>query len=141
MNAPVFTHSQDELRQIAEDVLRYAREKGASDAAVDISEGDGLAVTVRKGSIETIEQNKDKGIGVSVYLGGQGAVRRGNASTSDFSAQSLRATVEAAWNIARFTAEDDCAGLPAAEMLETDPRDLQLMYPWNISADEAAELA
>jgi len=141
MNAPVFTHSQDELRQIAQDVLRYAREKGASDAAVDISEGDGLAVTVRKGSIETIEQNKDKGIGVSVYLGGKGAVRRGNASTSDFSAKSLRATVEAAWNIARFTAEDDCAGLPDAEMLETDPRDLELMYPWNISADEAAALA
>ena len=62
-------------------------------------------VAVRKGKIETIEQNKDKGMGVTVYIG----QKRGNASTSDFSAAALRATVDAAYNIARFTAEDDCA--------------------------------
>jgi PmbA protein len=141
MSTPVFTHSQDQLKQLAQDVLRYAKEKGASDAAVEISEGNGLAVTVRKGKIETIEQNKDKGIGVTVYLGQQGHVRRGNASTSDFSQQSLRDTVTAAYDIARFTAEDDCAGLPDADMLEMQPRDLQLCYPWQISTEEAVELA
>ena len=83
MSNPVFTHSQDQLKQIAQDVLRFAKEKGASDASVEISEGNGLSVTVRKGKIETIEQNKDKGIGVTVYLGEERHVRRGNASTSD----------------------------------------------------------
>jgi PmbA protein len=141
MSDSVFIHSQDQLKQIAEDVLRFAREKGASDAAVEISEGNGLAVTVRKGNIETIEQNKDKGIGVTVYLGERPHVRRGNASTSDFSQQALRDTVDAAYNIARFTAEDDCAGLPEADTLEMHPRDLQLFYPWLISAEEATELA
>ncbi|HYD58790.1 MAG TPA: metalloprotease PmbA [Noviherbaspirillum sp.] len=141
MSNPVFTHSQDQLKEIAQDVMRFAREKGASDASVEISEGSGLAVTVRKGKIETIEQNKDKGIGVTVYLGEERHIRRGNASTSDFSKKSLQDTVEAAYNIARFTAEDDCAGLPDADTLEMSPRDLELCYPWLISTEEAVDIA
>ncbi|MGZ3255103.1 MAG: metalloprotease PmbA [Burkholderiaceae bacterium] len=141
MTDSVFIHSQDQLKQLARDVLRYAQEKGASAAAVEISEGSGLAVTVRKGNVETIEQNKDKGMGVTVYLGEERHTRRGNASTSDFSQKALQATVEAAYNIARFTAEDDCAGLPDEETLELHPRDLELCYPWLISAEEAVELA
>jgi len=137
MNDSVFTHTQDQLKQLAQDVLAIARETGASDASVEISEGSGLAVTVRKGQVETIEQNKDKGIGVTVYCG----QRRGHANTSDFSSDSLRATVEAAYNIARFTAEDPAAGLPDAELLEMKPRDLRLCYPWQISAEDAVELA
>jgi hypothetical protein len=60
MTPSFFSHSQDQLKEIAQDVLRFAKDKGASDAAVEISEGQGLSVTVRKGQIETIEQNKDK---------------------------------------------------------------------------------
>lgn len=137
MSDSVFIHNQDQLQQLAQDVLRFAKEQGASDASVDFSEGSGLSVSVRKGKIETIEQNKDKGMGVTVYIGQQ----RGNASTSDFSETALRATVEAAYNIARFTAEDDCAGLPDADMLEMHPQDLRLCHPWLISAEQAVELA
>ncbi len=137
MNAPVFIHTQDELKQLAADVLRYAREFGATDAAVDVNEGSGLAVSVRKGNVETIEQNNDKGAGVTVYIG----QKRGNASTSDFSPSSLRSAVEAAYNIARFTAEDDAAGLPDADMLEMQPQDLKLCYPWILSIPEAIEIA
>src|SRR5476649_1009043 len=133
MSDSVFTHSQDQLQQLARDVLTFAKQMGGSDAAVEISEGSGLSVSVRKSKIETIEQNKDKGMGVTVFIG----QRRGNASTSDFSASSLRATVEAAYNIARFTADDDCAGLADADMLEMAPRDLKLFYPWTISTDGA----
>ncbi len=141
MSDSLFTHTQDQLKEFAQDVLRYAREKGASDAVVEISEGHGLSVSVRKGKVETIEQNKDKGLGVTVYLGGDKHIHRGNASTSDFSTQSLRDTVDAAYNIARFTAEDDCAGLPDAETLEMQPRDLKLCYPWLLSSEQAVELA
>lgn len=137
MNDTAFTHTQDQLKQLARDVLAFAREQGATDASVEISEGSGLSVSVRKGNIETIEQNKDKGLGVTVYVG----QRRGNASTSDFSTTSLKATVEAAANIARFTAEDDCAGLPDADLLELAPRDLRLFYPWQIDTEGAVELA
>lgn len=137
MNDSVFIHTQDQLQQLAQDVLGFAREQGCSDAAVEISEGSGLSVSVRRGKIETIEQNKDKGMGVTVYIG----QKRGNASTSDFSPAALRATVEAAYNIARFTAEDECAGLADADMLELSPRDLRLCYPWLISTEEAVQLA
>jgi PmbA protein len=137
MNDTAFSHTQDQLKQLARDMLTFAREQGASDASVEISEGSGLSVSVRKGNIETIEQHKDKGLGITVYFG----QRRGNASTSDFSTASLKATVEAASNIARFTAEDDCAGLPDADLIETAPRDLRLFYPWQVSTEEAVELA
>ncbi len=141
MDKAPFTYSQDQLKEIARDVLRFAREMGASDAVVEISEGQGLSVTVRKGKVETIEQNKDKGVGVTVFLGEGKAIRRGNASTSDFSAKALRDTVEAAYNIARFTAEDPAAGLPDEDMLEQAPRDLALFHPWQLSAEEAVALA
>ena len=78
MKDTAFTHTQDQLQQLARDVLAFAKEMGGTDAAVDISEGSGLAVSVRRGKIETIEQNKDKGMGVTVYIG----QKRGNASTS-----------------------------------------------------------
>lgn len=137
MSESAFSYSQDHLKQLARDVLQYAREQGGSDAAVEISEGSGLSVSVRKSKIETIEQNRDKGIGVTVFIG----QKRGNASTSDFSTASLKATVEAAYNIARFTAEDDCAGLAEEELLEKNPQDLKLFYPWAISTEEAVALA
>jgi PmbA protein len=137
MNDSMFTHTQDQLKQLARDVLAFAKEKGGTDAAVEFSEGGGLSVSVRKGKIETIEQNKDKGMGVTVYIG----QRRGNASTSDFSAAALRATVDAAYNIARFTAEDDCAGLADPDLYEHKPRDLRLCYPWHVTTEEAVILA
>jgi PmbA protein len=141
MSADIFTHTQDQLKEIAADVLRFAQEKGASDAVVELSEGQGLSVSVRKGQVDTIEQNKDKGIGVTIFLGQGQAIRRGNASTSDFSLRSLKETVDAAYDIARFTAEDDCAGLPDEEMLERSPKDLDLFHPWTINADQAVQIA
>ena len=127
-----FSHSLDALRNYAQAVLDHARKGGASDCEVDVSEGFGQSVTVRCGEVETIEYNRDKGIGVTVYLG----QRKGHASTSDFSVSALRETVDAALNIARFTAEDDCAGLPAAELLATREQgfaDLDLYHPWQLS--------
>jgi len=133
--------SDDELRQIAHDVLDHAKSIGATDCAVDVDEGNGLTVNVRRGRIETIEQNRDKGIGVTVFLGTGKDVRRGNASTSDFSPAALRETVEAAYHIARFTAADDAAALPEERWYPRETRDLDLYHPWNIDADAAADIA
>ena len=108
-----FSYTDDKLRQIAKDVLDYAAKRGASAAETEVSEGFGQTVTVRRGEVETIEYNRDKGIGVTVYIGQQ----RGHASTTDFSPQAMRDTVDAALSIARFTASDDCAGLADADML------------------------
>ena len=133
----MFTYTPSQFKVIVEFMLSEARKLGASDAAVEVSEGQGLSVTVRKGAVETIEQSLDKQIGLSVYLG----QRRGNASTSDFSPDSLRKTVEAAFHIARHTAEDDCAGLPDPDLLEKKPKNLDLFHPWMIESEEAIALA
>ncbi len=135
-----FAYSQEQFQQIVEDTLGLARKLGATDAGAEVSEGVGLSVSVRKGELENVERNRDKSLGVSVYLG----QRRGNASTSDFSPAALRQTVQAAYDIARFTAEDPVAGLPEPDdqaSPEEARRDLDLFHPWAIDAAAAAELA
>ncbi len=135
-----FAFQPAQFQQMVEDTLRIARTLGASDAGAEVSEGVGLSVSVRKGDLENVERNRDKSLGVSVYLG----QRRGNASTSDFSPQAIRRTVQAAYDIARFTAEDPAAGLPDADDLAgaaEAARDLDLFHPWAIDPAAAAELA
>ncbi|MFZ5527881.1 MAG: metalloprotease PmbA [Pseudomonadota bacterium] len=135
-----FSYSREQFQSLIEDTLALARKVGATDAGAEVSEGVGLSVSVRKGKLENVERNRDKSIGVTVYLG----QRRGNASTSDFSPASLEQTVRAAYDIARFTAEDPVAGLPDVEDLalgKAATRDLDLFHPWKVDADKAAELA
>jgi PmbA protein len=132
-----FSHPLDTLRQIATDVLSHARSLGVSAAEAEVSEGFGQSVTVRHGEVETIEYNRDKGVGVTVYVGQQ----RGHASTSDFSPQAVQATVRAAWSIARFTAADECAGLADKELLAREVPDFDLFHPWQLPVEQAIELA
>jgi PmbA protein len=132
-----FSYSFATLQQLSEDVLKHARDKGATACEVDVSEGFGQSVTVRCDEVETIEFNRDKGIGITIYSG----QRKGYASTSDFSAQALRETVEAALDIARFTAEDDCAGLAEAALMAKNPPDLDLYHPWALTVEDAIETA
>ena len=137
MSSSEFSYPLETLRQFAADVLRHASEQGASACETDVSESFGQSVTVRRGEVETIEYNRDKGIGVTTYLG----QRRGHASTSDFSKQALRATVEAALSIARFTAPDPCAGLPDEQRLAKRTMDLELYHPWDLSVEAAIAIA
>lgn len=137
----MFTYSKDQLKQLASDILICAKKKGASDTAVHISEENGLSVSVRKGQIETIEQNKDKSISLTLYIGKDNKIQHGNASTSDFSRTAIENTVKAAYDIAHFTAIDKCAGLPDQDDLEIHPPDLKLYSPWLISTNEAIDLA
>jgi PmbA protein len=133
----MFTYTPNQFKEIIDFMLKEARRRGASDAVAEISEGQGLSVTVRKGEIETIEQSLDKQVGVTVFLGHH----RGNASTSDFSRASLRATVEAAYHIAQHTAEDICAGPAEKDLLEKNPLDLDLFHPWALDSATAVEIA
>ena len=132
-----FSYSQEQFKRIAQLVLDHAKSTGATGAEVEVSEGFGQTVTVRKGEIETIEYNKDKGVGITVYVGH----RKGHASTSDLSEAALKATVDKATTIARYTAEDEFAGLPEAKWLSTEQADLDLYFPWPLTVEEAAERA
>ncbi|HET9976649.1 MAG TPA: DNA gyrase modulator, partial [Burkholderiaceae bacterium] len=135
-----FAYSRAQFEALVDQALDDARALGASDAGAEVSEGVGLSVSVRKGALENVERNRDKSLGVTVYLG----QRRGNASTSDFSRDAVVQTVRAAYDIARFTAEDPAAGLPDAADLASAAdaaRDLDLFHPWSIDAEGAAKLA
>jgi PmbA protein len=139
--APRFTYAPAQLEEFAQAVLAAARRAGTSACECEVSEGYGLSVTVRKDEPETIEHNRDKGIGVTVYFGERPRARRGHASTSDFSAAAIASTVEAAAAIARKTAVDDCAGLPDPEALARAPRSLDLFHPWSLGTEEAVRIA
>ena len=125
------------LKQITQDVLKLAKQAGASSAETEVSYGTGQNVSVRLGETENIEYNRDKGVSVTVYFGQQ----KGHASSSDLSQQALKDTVEAACNIAKYTAKDEFCGLADANLMATETPDLDLYHPWNISVEDAIEIA
>lgn len=134
-----FSYTRPFFEDLVDRALAHAKKLGATDAGAEASEGCGLSVSVRKGELENVERNRDKSLGVTVYIGH----RRGNASTSDFSNAAIEQTVQAAYDIARFTAEDPVAGLPdEADIAPEDShRELELFHPWAITSEEAARIA
>ena len=127
----------EDARAIIDKALSRSRALGANSAEADISTGGGLSVNVRMGQVETIEHQRDKSLGITVYMG----KRKGSASTTDFSAKAVEATVNAACTIAGNASEDDCAGLIDPEFLAKQVPDLDLCHRWDISPQEAIELA
>jgi len=135
-----FAYTLPYFESLVDMALDAARKVGATDAGAEVSEGCGLSVSVRNGELENVERNRDKSLGVTVYVG----QRRGNASTSDFSPAAIEQTVRAAFDIARFTAEDPFASLPdEADIAPPSDRQrpLDLFHPWAIDSEGAAQLA
>jgi PmbA protein len=125
------------LQDLASSIIDFGKREGASAVEAAASCNEGLSVNVRMGEVETIEYTRDKGMGVTVYIG----QRKGSASTSDFSAQAIRDTVRAACNIARHASEDPHAGLADEKLLARDPVALDLYHPWALTAEQAIDLA
>jgi len=132
-----FSLRHEKLQEIAADVLRHARDGGADGCEVEVSDGYGQTVSVRLGEVDTIEYNRDKGLGITTYIG----KKKGHASTSDFSARAVADAVGKALSIARYTASDDCAGLAEPELLCREIRDLDLFHPWHLEVEDAIEMA
>jgi PmbA protein len=127
----------DDLESIIERALEEARARGATQAEAAVSQDSGLSVGVRLGEVETLEHQRDRSMGITVYFGH----RKGSASTADLSPEAVRATVAKACSIARFTAEDTCSGLADAELMARSQPDLELSHPWGLSAERAIEIA
>ncbi len=136
MNSDI-TQQQQNMQNLIEQIITTAQKKGATQVEVGCSSGSGLDVNVRNNEIDTLEHQLDKELGVTVYLG----QRKGNASTTDFSPESIERTLQAALDIARFTSEDEYAGLADADLMCKDFIDLDLYHPWDINADNAIEIA
>ncbi|MEY3154414.1 MAG: hypothetical protein RL109_832 [Pseudomonadota bacterium] len=135
----MFQYDRNKFSELAETALAMAKRLGASDCSVDLAESTGLTVNVRMRKMETVEQTRDKSLGVTVYVG----QRKGHASTGDFATAAIAQTVQAAFDIARYTGEDDAAGLPEfAHLAQADDVvDLDLFHPWALSVDRAKKLA
>lgn len=127
---------EQELRQAVEFALNFAKKAGA-EAEVGVTKVAGLSVSSRLEQVENIEFNNDGSLGISVYLG----KRKGNASTSDLQPQSIQRAVESALAIAKYTSEDDCAGLADKELMAFDAPDLELYHQANLSVDQVLALA
>jgi PmbA protein len=130
------------LQALSDRLLSRCRALGASQAEVSCSEERGLSVNVRMGEVETIEATRDRGIAVTVYFGR----RKGSASTADLREASLEATVEQACAIARYTEDDEAAGLADPELMAkpaADGRwpDFDAWHPWALEADQAVDIA
>ena len=136
-----FSYSQQFFQQLTHQALQHAKKLGATDAACEVSEGVGLSVSCRLQELENVERNRDKSLGVTVYVGQS----RGNASTSDFSDSAVAQTVQAAYDIARFTARDEMSGLPELDDYAKFPNgkqpDLDLFHPWDINSEQALAIA
>lgn len=127
----------DYWKSLATNILREAEICGASSAEVDISVGKGFSVTSRLGEVETVEYTQGKSIELTVYFG----KRIGAASVSDMRWESIQSAVQAACHIARFTQEDPCSGLADPALLAFGYPELELAYPWNLTVEQAIEMA
>jgi len=128
---------QLDLESIVEQALALARRRGATAAEAGVGTGSGLSVTVRLGEVETLEYQRDRSLGVTVYVG----QRKGSASTANLTPSAVEETVSKALSIASFTAEDEYSGLPDAGLMAHELPDLDLCHPWDIDAPGAIELA
>ena len=129
----MFHHNAEQLQNLGRQALEQAKKQGATAAEIDISESVGQNVQVRQQEVEHIEYQQDKSLDITVYIG----QAKGRASTADFSDQAINDVVAAALNIARFTAQDDCAGLADPALLATEFGDIEAFFPWVLSTDEA----
>ena len=129
--------NQQDLQDLVASCLRQAEKEGASQAEANASLSSGLSVTVRMGEVETLESQRDRCLGITVFFGQQ----KGSASTTDLGAGAVADTVRKACSIARFTTSDPCAGLADAELMVSDFPELDLCHPWNLPASQAIDLA
>jgi PmbA protein len=137
INSSSSPDDRDELIRIIDSVLTQAKTMGATSAEADIGAGSGLSANVRKGIIDKLEYERDKGLGITVYINGQ----KGNASSSDFSESALTKSVQAAIRIAQYASRDEYAGLIEPILMATKVPDLDLYHPWPISPKAATDLA
>lgn len=129
--------ASSELEPVLAQALELARAQGATQAETSVSVSQGLTISVRKGEVESVEFQRDRELGLTVYFG----QRKGNSTTGDFSVSAVARAVAAACAIAQATGEDPAGGLADAGLMATAFPDLDLDHPWDVSPDQAIELA
>ncbi len=139
MNANEINKAEQDLREASELALNLSKKYGASSAELSMSKGSGLSVDIHKEKVDKLEYHRDQGLSLTVYIG----QHQGSASTGDLTPQAIEDTVKAACNIAKYTGEDEFTGLADADLMASGDqlKDLDLYHPWELSAENAIEIA
>ena len=127
----------DSMQAMLSQAIEYAKSKGADAAEIASSNDKGFSVTARMGDVETVEHHNQRSLGVTVYCG----QAKGAASTNNVSQDAIHKTIEAALDIAKFTAEDKFSGLADAELMAFDYPQLDLEHPWDMDTERAIKEA
>lgn len=126
-----------DIQNIVEETLNYAKKQGATAAEASMSKVQGIAVSTRLKEIENLEFTNDGGLGIAVFVGN----KKGSASTADLSPEALKLTVTKAIEIAKYTSEDEFAGVADQDLIATEFPDLDLYHPQPLDAEHALEQA
>jgi len=106
--------------------LDRALKAGAHSGDAVLVEGDGIEARVRGDEIEHVKQARERTLGIRVFVEGSGGLRQAITSTSDLEPKAVDRMAEDTVALARNTAVDAHAGLPA-DGFATDFPDLGLI--------------
>ncbi len=131
--------AEEQLKQIANDLVGRAMRAGASAVDAVVSEADEFSATVRMRRIESLKEAASKALGLRIFLGNRSA----SSYSGDFSPRALDRLAERTLSMARATSEDPASGLPEASQLGCYEGDLQLYSPdvAELSTSERLDLA
>src|SRR5918912_1052778 len=108
--------------QLVQDLLRTARQRGASAGDALLVDNESFEVQVRLGEVEKVQQSHQKRLGLRLFFG----QRCATTSTSDLSEASLRQLLDDTCALAQAMAADPQAGLPDPQETITTIPDLAL---------------
>lgn len=133
------TPPENQLEQVAQDLVRRAQRRGATAADVTVREADEFSTAVRLGQIESLKEAESRILGLRAFVG----TRSASAYSSDFSSASLDRLVERTLEMARATSEDPASGLPEPSLLGRYEGDLMLYFSdvTAVSTDQRIEVA
>ena len=131
-----FIDHQQELTALVENILGEAKSQGADEAEVSVSMEQGLGVSVRKGELENLEFNQDRGFGIT----------RTSVNAKDRPVLLIAAKPrygKPSWlqKALRHTEEDPHSGLADAHLMASGPVDLGLYNHWPVEPEQATAMA
>lgn len=132
-----------DLLSLAENTIKQALAKGATDAECTVTAGEEFSVNVRMREIEQLKEAGSRAMGLRVFVGR----RNGSATTSDLTREGVERMIRAALDNAAVTTDDPLAGLADASEFGSIGGDLGLFSPeipalttpWKIEQAMAAE--
>jgi PmbA protein len=128
-----FEYSQEQLSNIAQQILDRSLQLGATSSTIEINEAIATNVDILNSKIENFETSYDRTLGLSVYLGN----KRGSIGITTISLNNIDAIIKQALDIAKYTQEDLANGIADKEFIcHKIDKDLQLYHPIDIATDD-----